>query len=584
MNGLNGGLNGLLEGVWSTGHFLFAFVLLLSVLIFVHEFGHFIVAKWCGVRVLKFSIGFGDPIGFGKWRLAWERDGTEYVIAWFPLGGFVKMLGENPDEIESPEAAANPAESLNNKNVWQKLAIVFAGPVVNLILPIFLYMGIFAVGMPRPVAIIGSVEAGSPGASAGLHAGDRILAVNGKKVVWWDEFFEHYRAKSGETLQLSIDRAGANLDVTLPIVERARLDEFGGKVNSGWLGVNHYRQRAMLGVLAPDAPAAQAGLHSGDLVTAVNDAPVEDWRAFEQQYAAATGSEVTLKIVRPTEGAKVDAKGQLTTRAVDAVQEISVIVPALHATQSLGVIPATVLVTAVTPEMPAALAGIQAGDLIVAVDGLPIGSFDSFVERVRLSEGKALALSYARAGITQTVAVQPKFEEINNDMGFPEPRYLVGILSQSSTLPGVAEEEVIHNPIALFARSLEETKSSMQFFLKGFGKLISGGVSHKQLAGPIGIAEIANKALSAGWIPYLSMMILISINLGFLNLIPIPVLDGGQAVLFVAEGIKGSPLSVRTKEALQTGGFAILMLMMGLAFWNDIARNWVRLASWFSGS
>lgn len=583
MNGI-GGWNGLIEGAWSTGHFVFAFVLLLSVLIFVHEFGHFIVAKWCGVRVLKFSIGFGSPIGFGKWRLAWERNGTEYVIAWFPLGGFVKMLGENPDEVEAPEAIANPAESLDNKTMWQKLAIVFAGPVVNLILPIFLYMGIFAVGMPRPVAVIGSVEAGSPGASAGLRAGDRIVAVNGEAVRWWDEFFDRYHAKSGETLQLSVEREGATLDVAMPIEERARLDEFGGKVNGGWLGVNHDRQRAMLGIPALDTPAARAGLHSGDLVLEVEGVAVADWQEFAKQYAAAAQSEVTLKIVRSLTVLPLDAQGKPKPVAAESLQELAVVVPALRETSALGVMPASVLVNAVTPDMPAALAGIAAGDLIVAVDGLPLGSFESFVERVRLSEGKSLALTYARAGVTQTVSVQPKFEEVNNDMGFPEPRYLVGIVSQSSTLQGVAEQEVIRNPVALLARSVEETGNQMVFFWRGMSKLFSGSVSHKQLAGPIGIAEIANKALSAGWIPYLNMMILISINLGFLNLLPIPVLDGGQAVLFAAEGLKGSPLSLRTKEALQTGGFAILMLLMGLAFWNDIARNWARLATWFSGS
>ena len=129
--------------------FVFAFVLLLSVLIFVHELGHFLVAKACGVRVLKFSLGFGSPIGIGRFRLRWERSGTEYVVAWIPLGGFVKMLGENPDELDDPELAAHPDETLGSKPTWQKLAIVFAGPAMNLLLPVVIFMGLLAVGQAR---------------------------------------------------------------------------------------------------------------------------------------------------------------------------------------------------------------------------------------------------------------------------------------------------------------------------------------------------------------------------------------------------------------------------------------------------
>ena len=145
--------------------YLFAFVVLLSVLIFVHELGHFAVAKACGVRVLKFSLGFGPPIGFGRFRLRWVRGHTEYVVAWIPLGGFVKMLGENPDEQDAPEALASPEETLGAKPLWQKLAIVFAGPVMNLILPVLIFVGMQAVGLQRADAIVGFVEAGSPAAA-----------------------------------------------------------------------------------------------------------------------------------------------------------------------------------------------------------------------------------------------------------------------------------------------------------------------------------------------------------------------------------------------------------------------------------
>jgi len=151
---------------------LFAFVLLLGILIFVHELGHFLVAKACGVRVLKFSLGFGPPVGFGRFRLAWTRGHTEYVIAWFPLGGFVKMLGENPDEVDGVEALGNPSETLGAKPLWQKLAVVFAGPAMNLLLPVFVFACTLAIGLPRPAPIIGMIEIGSPAEQAGLHTGE----------------------------------------------------------------------------------------------------------------------------------------------------------------------------------------------------------------------------------------------------------------------------------------------------------------------------------------------------------------------------------------------------------------------------
>ena len=157
-----------MSGLYDASSFLFAFVAMLGVLIFVHELGHFLVAKACGVRVLKFSLGFGSPIGIGRYRLRWERNGTEYVAAWFPLGGFVKMLGENPDEEDSSEALSNPDEAMNNKPIWQRLAIVFAGPAMNLLLPVLIFTVQLGIGIPRGAPVVGTVEPASAGAEAGL--------------------------------------------------------------------------------------------------------------------------------------------------------------------------------------------------------------------------------------------------------------------------------------------------------------------------------------------------------------------------------------------------------------------------------
>jgi len=547
----------------------FAFVLLLSVLIFVHELGHFLVAKACGVRVLKFSMGFGPPIGIGPYRMRWVRGHTEYVIAWFPLGGFVKMLGENPDEVDDPALLAHPDETLGAKKTWQKLAIVFAGPAMNLLLPVVVFMGSLGVGLPRPLPEIGMVEPGSPAEQAGLRPGDVVLAVDGEPVQWWDEFDDAVAEHPGGTLQLDVERDGAERAVPLSVAARPAMNEFGERVDLGWSGAGHRRLSAVLGVPGRDSAARQAGLRSGEVVEAVGGTPVEDWVAFEAAYAKARGStELTLR-----EGLEEDA----ATRSVN--------VPALGSVEALGVVPANVLIRSVREGSPAERGGLEPGDLIVSVDGHPVGSFGSFAETVRTSEGRSLRLAYARNGKVSEISVAPELEEIDAaGLGIKEPRYLVGIAAEVGSLPGSIGRDQERNPLVAGPRAIAMTLDVTKSFLQGLGKLVTGEVSRKQLAGPIGIATIAGKAWSIGWETYLSIMVLISINLGILNLLPIPILDGGQAVIFAVEGIRRAPLSLRTREIFQQIGFTVLVLLMGLAFWNDLSRHWSELLSWLSSN
>jgi regulator of sigma E protease len=183
------------------------------------------------------------------------------------------------------------------------------------------------------------------------------------------------------------------------------------------------------------------------------------------------------------------------------------------------------------------------------------------------------------------VAIAPELRPVDLGLGIQDSRYLVGITAEAATLPGGVALDRERNPLISFWRSVGMTVDMTRTFLRGLGKLVTGEVSRKQLAGPIGIAEIAGNALQRGWETYLAVMVLISVNLGILNLLPIPILDGGQAVLFTVEGIKRSPLSLRARELLQQAGLTVLVLLMGLAFWNDISRNWSRVVDWLrSGS
>jgi regulator of sigma E protease len=557
--------------------FVFAFVLMLGVLIFVHELGHFLVAKWFDVKVVRFSLGFGPPIGIGRWKLAFRRGETEYVAAWFPLGGYVKMVGENPQdgqEVPGEELLAPGEEqrAFDRKPVWQRLLILFAGPGMNLLLPVLVFVGVLAVGMPRQAPVIGTVEPASPAEQVGLRVGDRVLAIDGEPVRWWDDVEDAIRARAGAIVPVRVERAGEILEFSLPIETRTGLDAYGSSAQVGFAGLAHARLAAVVGIVEEDAPAAATALRSGDVVRSVDGEPVEDWSQFAARYAAAAGSEVLLSVERV--GAE---PGATPLRA-------EVRVPALGGVEALGVVPATVLVAQVSPDSPAERAGLAAGDLIVAVDGRPVGSFASFSELVRASEGRPLEIVYARGGERREVQIRPERKEADTGLGIPEERWLIGITSQVAAVPGAMATEQVRNPLQSVPRAVAMTADLTRTFLGGFARIVTGEVSRRQLAGPIGIAQIAHKAFESGWQTYLSTLVLISINLAILNLLPIPVLDGGQALLIAVEGIKRSPLSLRTREIVQQVGVTFLLMLMALAFWNDLSRHWRTFLDWLRQS
>jgi regulator of sigma E protease len=554
--------------------YLFAAIPMLGLLIFVHEFGHFAVAKLCGVRVLKFSIGFGAAIGFGDRRLRWEHGGTEYVIAWVPFGGFVRMLGaQMPGDAEVegliPEDA-RPDEFLESKPLWQRVAITLAGPAMNLLLPVVIIMGMLWVGIPKVVSVVGMVERGSPAETAGIRPGDKILGVNGEPVQWWSDVRRTIEESSGQDLELALEREGTAMDLSIALGSRSALDEFGDVEAIGWVGLDSQRLPALLGVPDADSPGARAGLRSGDRVVSLDGVSVEDWQGFRRAYAEAGFGEIRLGVMA---GIEADAPERELT------------VPGLGHVSALGVISAAILVSLVQEGMPAESAGIQAGDLILEVNGRPAGSFRTFADTVRSSDGSAIAIALAREGVVQRVEVTPVLREVPGPFGIDgmqEEVLQVGIAHAMATLPGPTALDRERNPLVALPRALRLTGENIGLLLKGLGKMLSFQTSADQLRGPITIIQIARKSLDVGWQAYLSMMIFISINLGVLNLLPIPILDGGQLLIYAIEGIKRSPISHRTREYVQQFGFMLLMMLMGLAFWNDLSAQWTKFFQWLS--
>ena len=556
-------MSGLATGL----EFIWALVLMLGVLITVHEFGHFVVAKWCGVKVLKFSIGFGPAIGFGRYRLAWTRGETEYVIAWFPLGGFVKMLGEIPGEEATPETQAEWDRSMGAQPVWKKLAIVMAGPAMNLALPVVVLVGFYWIGSQQPVAQIGTVDPDSPAAQAGLQPGDRILAVDGEPVSWWREIAERIEPAQGRSLALEVERGDEDFDVTVGVVARTRLDAFLAQDDQGWIGIQPTRQPAVLGVVSLMSPAAGAGLRSGDRVLTVAATEVEDWPAFVRAYEAAK-SPVVLRLTRGDD---------------EAPEVLEETVPGLGSVDRLGVIPAVVLIDEVTSDGAARRAGLRTGDLILAVDGEQVASWLTFRETVMASGGRSLSIQYARDGDIQVSQIAPKRTVVEID-GNDFEQFLIGIQGSDIPLPPVLALERYTDPRESFPRAVGRVAEHTVLVLEAYRRILTGQVSRKALGGPIEIARRSHQALQAGWDAFLALLMYISINLAVLNLLPIPILDGGQAVIYSIEGIKRSAVSVRTREFAQVAGLFVILSLMGVAFWNDISKYWSSFVDWLIGS
>ena len=574
---------------------LVAVIPMLGILIVVHELGHFLVAKACGVRVLKFSIGFGAPIGFGKFRTRWEKNGTEYVIGWIPLGGFVRMLGEPmPGDEEFMEPVPEDArddEFLERKPVWQKLAVVFAGPAMNLFLPVVCLIGILWNGVDRFDAVVGMVESGSPAAISGLRPGDRILSVDGASVSFFEEVIEPVSDREpGGRVLLGVDREGERFDVEVSVAAQMIRNAYGTFEEVGWIGIGNERLEARLGLPDRESAAWQAGLRSGDRVVSVGGVEVEGWEAFREAHAEAATSRrgagdatVVWQVARDAESANTGA----VESAIDEelIETFEVVLPARSNLASIGVVPATILVAEVSEDRPASNAGLRRGDLVLTVDGTAVGSFRSFVSRVQTSAGRELVLTYVRDGLTQTTRLAAREEVVAGRYdieGMEERIYQIGLAPWRTWLGGATVPQQIRNPVESIPQAFVMTWNMTGRYLEGLSRVFTGDVGADKLSGPIGIARIARKSLDRGFEEYLWMMMLISINLGILNLLPIPILDGGQALIYSIEGIKRSPLSMRSREVASSFGFAVLMLLMGRAFWNDLTPFWAKFVNWLS--
>ncbi|MGV8892379.1 MAG: RIP metalloprotease RseP [Burkholderiaceae bacterium] len=446
---------------------LIAFVFALGILVIFHELGHYMVARLCGVKVLRFSVGMGKVI-FSR---RFGADQTEWVISALPLGGYVKMLDAREQTLETL-APEDKKREFTSQNVWKRIAIVAAGPIANFILAILLFAALYTYGIPEPVANIRAVPEQSVAYKAGLRGGERVTAVNGEAITLWTDL-------RWRIVQLAIDKKAANLDVSRP------------------------------------DPADSKGTLLSTVTVPLDSVTAKD---LESDFLGRLGI-------------------------------------------SLAIPPA--VLGKIMPDGPAMQGGLQEGDLILAVDGKPVVDGLALIELLQGSANKSLQLTGQRAGRDFAATVTPEGQAQGD-------RIIGKIKAEVSMIPAMVT--VRAGPIDAIAKGANRTWDTSVLTLKMLGKMLVGEVSLKNITGPITIADYAGQTARIGIVSYISFIAFISISLGVMNLLPIPVLDGGLLLYYFVEVFTGRPVSARFGEIAQRAGMGILMTLMLLAVFNDIVR------------
>jgi regulator of sigma E protease len=446
---------------------IFAFVIVLGVLIFFHELGHFLVARLFGVGVEKFSLGFGPRL-FGR-----TVGMTDYRISAIPLGGYVKMVGDEPDaELE----AEMIPYSFTHKHVFKKIMIVAAGPFFNLLLAVIIYSAFFTfIGTEDIRPVVNHVVAESPAARAGLQAGDLVEAVNTEKVASWSDINRLVADAGGGEVRIAIRRGDTFFDVAVTPQTKVAKDLLGDDVpfyDVGFSGLAPLK--AFVGEVADGYPAKKAGLQKGDLIVAINDRPVDSWN--------------TMKTI------------------------------------------------------------------------------------ISQSKGELLSVRIVRDGETLTVGIVPVLFSEENVLGEKVDSYRIGISSPGIDIPEADRITIKRGPLEAVVEGVDQTYQISRLTLLSIGKLIKGTVSTKTLGGPIMIAEMAGQQAKAGLTNLVFFIAVLSINLAVLNFLPIPVLDGGHLMFFFIEAAIGRPINIRMREIAQQAGIFILIMLMIFVFYNDITR------------
>ena len=532
-------------------------IILLGLLIFVHELGHFLAAKYYKVKVETFSLGFGPKI------IKFVYGGTVYCISALPLGGYVKMFGDEPGK-DIPEDLKK--QSYLHKPVGQRIVIALAGPLMNLFFASLLFAIIALIGDKALKPEVGEIAVNSKAYEAGFRPYDHIEKIDNEPIETWEEVKQIIENSANKTLNFKVIRLGEekNLKITPKSSENDNLFSTADRIGK-IRGLNSNLHHPLIGVI-PGGNIAQAGLKNGDHILEINGEEVTWFKDIEPM--------VLEELFNGNGRANLKVRRYSNFKKKDKFNEMNVSLDARNFTsQKLDIFIPETIIAEVEEDTPAARAGLQRLDQIKSINGNPIFSFNDIVKHVSSFKpgGDPLELQVVRDGNEQTFKIVPKMNSLEGQYGETENRFTIGVnpalfispqtyLWKSSSLPQV------------FYRSMEQTAHWSKVTVLSFVRILQARVSSKNVSGIISIGQIAQQSWSIGLNAFLKMMAIISINLFILNLLPIPVLDGGHLMIFTLEAIKGAPISLRTIERAQQVGFLIILFLMAFSLFNDFSR------------
>jgi regulator of sigma E protease len=540
------------------------FLLLVGVLVVIHELGHFVAAKLLDVKVLRFSFGYGRPLVRVKLRE------TEYQVGVFPLGGYVRILGVEDDDAA---ATGDAGRSFAARPLWQRLTIVFAGPAANFLLAIVIYFVFFAGHTELPAAVVGDVLEDSPAARAGIEPGDTVLAIDGNGVRYWEELEGAIQRSAGKELHLRLERGGKVFEKYVVPVEEVVRRRDGEARTQGRIGITRAPFAPLVGVLDTQSPAARAGMATGDLVISIDGQPIANWGEVASKLGR--GRRTNIVYFRGTELPGLPHVHLLEARFADLVPEHRVD-PKLKRTTYTGIERAEMFVADVTAGSPADVAGLQPGDLITALDGQPVSHWLALDQKLQSDPARTWAITVqrtdAKGGVeTRTAQVTQVRRKELDAYGHTVERLVFGAHNDAQRSPGKMVPIEGRFSYAV-SKAVHRTGETIGMMVGGLLSILGGDSPSESLGGPVMMYKVATVSGSQGWETFALMMALISINLGLINLLPLPVLDGGHVVVFAIEAVRRRPLTPHARERVQLVGLIVVAAITVLALKNDVMR------------
>lgn len=564
--------------------YLFALVNI-ALLIIVHEFGHLVVAKLCGVAVPVFSVGFGRRL------VGIEVGGTDYRLSSIPFGGYVRMAGADPyGYFEEDEEHIEPERGFLQRPLWQRIAILLAGPAANVVFAIAVICVVLMIGDDHPIAEVGLVRPDTPAEQAGFEAGDEIEQVGGVEVETWNQAMGAFAQLSPGTTQVAIRRDGEPLELSVHVAEPAEVgSEAAGPAPD--FGLRNPRPVPLVGVDDPTSPAGAAGLETGWLVKTVNGAEVRDWVALNRALRALGDADtVEIEVGVPDLEARTwnDQTVQLERGGWTAPQA-----PGLDEAAQWGLYPAVLFVQQVSDtvsdsygflsacrpaapprDSPARLAGVTSGDHLLAIDGRPLLEWADVDVGVRSTLSldadpnqppRPLTLDVRRDGALVSFEIQPEVIADQDRTGMNQVRAIIGVGGAGYAISGPTRP-IQYPAVDALVMSVEQNVEMARLSVERIGHLLVGAAAFDQsLGGPVAMFTTGAMAAEAGLFSMAKFAAAISLSLGVVNLFPIPVLDGGQILFFVIEAVRGRPLSAAMRErVLQVAVLGMVLLMLAV--------------------